>query len=135
MAPGVFVIVTTNLPAVREEMAYLSMGCLLYTSGIVLGLIAKYDIKDSLNLGMSMAGVMFLMPRMVRILMEGLIPVSEAAKKFMQKRFAGNEFYIGLDSAVAIGHPSAIATALILVPITILLALIVPGNRVLPRCV
>ena len=26
MAPGVFVIVTTNLPAVREEMAYLSMG-------------------------------------------------------------------------------------------------------------
>ncbi|MGI5857793.1 MAG: NAD(P)H-dependent oxidoreductase [Tepidanaerobacteraceae bacterium] len=26
VAPGVFVIVTTNLPAVREEMAYLSMG-------------------------------------------------------------------------------------------------------------
>jgi predicted homoserine dehydrogenase-like protein len=26
IAPGVFVIVTTNLPAVREEMAYLSMG-------------------------------------------------------------------------------------------------------------
>lgn len=100
--------------------------------GIVLGIIAKYNIKDSLNLGMSMAGVMFLMPRMVRILMEGLIPVSEAAKKFMQKKFAGKEFYIGLDSAVAIGHPSAIATALILVPITILLALILPGNRVLP---
>jgi PTS system galactitol-specific IIC component len=50
----------------------------------------------------------------------------------MQKRFAGSEFYIGLDSAVATGHPSAIATALILVPITIVLALIVPGNRVLP---
>jgi PTS system galactitol-specific IIC component len=79
-----------------------------------------------------MAGVMFLMPRMVKILMEGLIPVSEAAKSFMQKRFAGKEFYIGLDSAVAIGHPAAIATALILVPITIFLALIIPGNRVLP---
>jgi len=100
--------------------------------GIILGLIAKYDIKGSLNLGMSMAGVMFLMPRMVKILMEGLIPVSEAAKKFMQKKFAGTEFYIGLDSAVATGHPSAIATALILVPVTILLAVIVPGNRVLP---
>ncbi|TYP56768.1 PTS galactitol transporter subunit IIC [Thermosediminibacter litoriperuensis] len=100
--------------------------------GIILGLLAKYDAKATLNLGMSMAGVMFLMPRMVRILMEGLIPVSEAAKTFMQKRFAGKEFYIGLDSAVAIGHPAAIATALILVPITIFLALIIPGNRVLP---
>ncbi|MFY9218444.1 MAG: galactitol-specific PTS transporter subunit IIC [Tepidanaerobacteraceae bacterium] len=100
--------------------------------GIIIGLLARYDIKDALNLGMSMAGVMFLMPRMVKILMEGLIPVSEAAKKFMQKRFAGTEFYIGLDSAVATGHPSAIATALILVPITIVLAVIVPGNRVLP---
>lgn len=100
--------------------------------GIILGLLAKYDAKATLNLGMSMAGVMFLMPRMVRILMEGLIPVSEAAKAFIQKRFAGKEFYIGLDSAVAIGHPAAIATALILVPITIFLALIIPGNRVLP---
>ncbi|KXG74654.1 Galactitol permease IIC component [Fervidicola ferrireducens] len=100
--------------------------------GIILGLLAKYDAKATLNLGMSMAGVMFLMPRMVKILMEGLMPVSEAAKDFMQKRFAGQEFYIGLDSAVAIGHPAAIATALILVPVTIFLALIIPGNRVLP---
>ncbi|KYO65271.1 PTS galactitol transporter subunit IIC [Thermovenabulum gondwanense] len=105
------------------------MGLIL---GIILGLLAKYDAKATLNLGMSMAGVMFLMPRMVKILMEGLIPVSEAAKNFMQKRFAGKEFYIGLDSAVSIGHPAAIATALILVPITILLAVIIPGNRVLP---
>jgi PTS system galactitol-specific IIC component len=100
--------------------------------GIILGLLAKYDAKATLNLGMSMAGVMFLMPRMVKILMEGLLPVSEAAKSFMQRKFAGKEFYIGLDSAVLIGHPAAIATALILVPITIFLALIIPGNRVLP---
>ncbi|MGE5542220.1 MAG: PTS transporter subunit IIC, partial [Bacillota bacterium] len=67
-----------------------------------------------------------------KILMEGLIPVSEAARGFMQKRFAGREFYIGLDSAIAVGHPAAIATAIILVPITIFLAVIVPGNKVLP---
>lgn len=100
--------------------------------GLILGVLAGYDLKGILQLGMSMAGVMLLMPRMVKILMEGLIPVSEAARDFMQKRFSGQEFYIGLDSAVAIGHPAAIATALILVPITIILALIVPGNNVLP---
>ncbi|MBE0070076.1 PTS galactitol transporter subunit IIC [Thermoanaerobacterium thermosaccharolyticum] len=100
--------------------------------GLILGILAKFDAKATLNLGMSMAGVMFLMPRMVKILMEGLIPISEAAKSFMQKRFAGKEFYIGLDSAVAVGHPAAISTALILVPITILIAIILPGNKVLP---
>ncbi|ORX22700.1 PTS galactitol transporter subunit IIC [Thermoanaerobacterium sp. PSU-2] len=100
--------------------------------GLILGILAKFDAKTTLNLGMSMAGVMFLMPRMVKILMEGLIPISEAAKSFMQKRFAGKEFYIGLDSAVAVGHPAAISTALILVPITILIAVILPGNNVLP---
>jgi len=100
--------------------------------GIIIGFAAGYSIQQVLQLGMSMAGVMFLMPRMVKILMEGLIPLSESAREFMQKRFAGREFYIGLDSAVSIGHPAAISTALILVPVTILLALIIPGNRVLP---
>jgi PTS system galactitol-specific IIC component len=50
----------------------------------------------------------------------------------MSKRFAGREFYIGLDAAILIGHPSSIAASLILVPITILLAIILPGNRMMP---
>ncbi|MGE5483875.1 MAG: PTS galactitol transporter subunit IIC [Ignavibacteriales bacterium] len=100
--------------------------------GVIVGLLAGYDVKQTLNLSMSMGAVMFLMPRMVKILMEGLIPVSEAARDFMQKRFAGRSFYIGLDSAIAVGHPAAIATAIILVPITIFLAVIIPGNKVLP---
>jgi PTS system galactitol-specific IIC component len=78
---------------------------------------------------------MLLMPRMVSILMEGLIPISQAAGEFMQRRFQGGTFYIGLDSAVLVGHPSAIALGLILSPITIALAIglsAVGLNRVLP---
>lgn len=81
-----------------------------------------------------MAGVMFLMPRMVRILMEGLIPVSESVREFLQKKNFGKDrnLTIGLDAAVAVGHPAVIATALVLVPITLFLAVILPGNQVLP---
>ncbi|SHJ32741.1 PTS galactitol transporter subunit IIC [Propionispora hippei] len=100
--------------------------------GAALGGFAGFGIKEILQLAMAMAGVMFLMPRMVKVLMEGLMPVSEAARIFFQKRFSGREFYIGLDSAIAVGHPAAITTAIILVPICILLAIIIPGNRVLP---
>jgi PTS system galactitol-specific IIC component len=74
---------------------------------------------------------MVLLPRMVRILMEGLIPISEAAREFMKRRASDREVYIGLDSAILIGHPAVISSALILVPIAILLSVILPGNRIL----
>lgn len=101
--------------------------------GAVLGVLAGYNAGEVAKVGMAMAGVMVLMPRMVKLLMEGLIPISEAARNVLQKRFGENaNIYIGLDAAVTTGHPAVIATVLILVPITILLAVILPGNNVLP---
>ena len=85
-----------------------------------------------LQLAMSMAAVMLLMPRVVSILMEGLVPLSEQAREFLQKRFAGREFYIGMDSALMIGEPLTLTVAILLVPITLLLAVILPGNHMLP---
>jgi len=103
--------------------------------GLALGIIGFYNAEDALTkilkTGMNLAAVMVLLPAMVKILMEGLIPVSEAAREFMQKRAGGQEMDIGLDSAILIGHPAAISSALILVPIAILLSIILPGNRVI----
>ncbi|WP_041087541.1 PTS galactitol transporter subunit IIC [Jeotgalibacillus soli] len=100
--------------------------------GAALGLLAGYSAGEVIQIGMAMAAVMVLMPRMVKILMEGLTPVSESAREFLKKRFGDRDIYIGLDAAVAIGHPSVISTALILVPITVALAVFLPGNNVLP---
>jgi PTS system galactitol-specific IIC component len=106
--------------------------------GLVLGILAFYNVGTFtevlvrvLQTAMNLAAVMLLLPRMVQILMEGLIPVSEAARDFMQRRATGREIYIGLDSAILIGHPAAISTALLLVPIAILMSLILPGNQVI----
>ncbi|HUV15987.1 MAG TPA: PTS transporter subunit IIC [Pelolinea sp.] len=103
--------------------------------GLVLGVMGFYNAEGAvvkvLQTGMNLAAVMLLLPRMVQILMEGLIPVSEAARDFMQKRASGREIYIGLDSAILIGHPAAISSSLILVPIAILLSVVLPGNRVI----
>lgn len=105
------------------------MGIIL---GSILGILAGYDVAKIFNTAISMGGVMFLMPRMVKILMEGLIPVSEAIRDYLQERYAGRDLYIGLDAALATGHPAVLSTALILVPITLFLAVILPGNHVLP---
>lgn len=106
--------------------------------GLVLGILAFYNFGSALEVtvkvlqtAMNLAAVMLLLPRMVQILMEGLIPVSEAARDFLNKRASNREIYIGLDSAILIGHPAAISTALLLVPIAILMSLILPGNQVI----
>jgi galactitol PTS system EIIC component len=110
--------------------------------GLILGVIGflpqwtregsfQNFLVNTLALGVNLAAVMVLLPRMVRILMEGLIPISEAAREFMKRRASDREVYIGLDSAILIGHPAVISSALILVPIAILLSVILPGNRIL----
>ena len=66
-----------------------------------------------------MAAVMFILPRMVRILMEGLMPLSEDAKKFLAKKFPGKEVNIGMDAAIATGSPMVISAALIMIPVTL----------------
>lgn len=65
--------------------------------------------------------------------MEGLLPLSEAIKKFLNERYPDrDDLYIGLDIAVAVGNPAIISTALLLTPIAVLLAFVLPGNTVLP---
>src|SRR5690625_2175147 len=100
--------------------------------GAAIGALAGYSIGEIIEIGMAMAAVMVLMPRMVKVLMEGLMPVSEYAREWLNKRFGDKEIYIGLDAAVALGHPAVISTALILVPITVVMAVILPGNALLP---
>jgi len=110
------------------------LGCLAWLGDTTVGSFGV-QLQKILALAINLGAVMLLMPRMVAILMEGLIPISEAAREFMKTRFAGGEFYIGLDSAILIGHPAAIATALLLVPVTIGLAIglsALGANRILP---
>lgn len=120
---------------IRQRLGILGQPLLLGTVlGLLLGLIA-YGFSgwlDALTLAVQMGAVMLLIPRIIAIFMEGLTPLSEAARSFMQRRFEGREFYVGLDSAILIGHPITIAAAILLIPITLFLAFILPGNRVLP---
>ena len=99
--------------------------------GVILSIAVGYDLPKILSTGLGLASLMFLLPRMVKILMEGLLPLSDAARTFMQKKFNGKEFYIGLDSAITLANPTTAVVAVLLVPITLIIALL-PFNRVMP---
>ena len=64
--------------------------------------------------------------------MNGLLPISEVAKQTLQKRFSHSNFYIGLDCALLLGDPAVVTASLLFIPLTILIAAIVPGNQILP---
>lgn len=89
-------------------------------------------IQQILITGMNISAVLVLIPRMIALLMEGLIVISEATHEFLEKRFPGREVYIGLDAAVSTGHPFVIATGLLMIPSALVLAFILPGNTTLP---
>ncbi|MGT2923682.1 PTS galactitol transporter subunit IIC [Streptococcus caviae] len=104
--------------------------------GIIIGgalaILGGYNVTKILQTAMAMGAVMFILPRMVKILMEGLIPIQEAAQTMLQKRYADREIFLGMDAALATGSPAALSTGLLMVPITLLIAVLLPGNRVLP---
>ena len=121
-------------PLVMGVIIGLVIGCLAWLGVSSVGDFGV-QVQKILVLSVNLGAVMLLLPRMVSILMEGMIPVSQAAGEFMQKRFQGRDFYIGLDSAILIGHPSAIAIGLLLAPITIALAIGMAAlglNQILP---
>lgn len=100
--------------------------------GCVIGLLAGYPLNRVFPLGIEMSAVMMLMPKIVKCIMEGLLPLSERAKSILSKKFGSSEVYIGLDPAVLLGDSQVVTAGLIFIPLTLLIALVVPGNRVLP---
>ncbi|MBM7342925.1 galactitol-specific PTS transporter subunit IIC [Pantoea coffeiphila] len=103
-----------------------------FIMGIIIGLLAHYDVKDVLQLAVKTAAVMLLMPRVIKPIMDGLNPIAKHARKRLQARFGGQEFLIGLDPALLLGQTSVVSASLIFIPLTILIAVVLPGNKVLP---
>ena len=91
------------------------------------------NIPYILGIGIKMGAVMELIPRITALFIEGLKPISEATRELINKKFKGAKgLNIGMSPALVIGHPTTLVASLILIPITLLLAVVLPGNQFLP---
>ena len=100
--------------------------------GIGIGLFAREDVKGVLSLGVTMGAVMELIPRITKLFIDGLMPISEKTKELVDRKFSGKKVYIGMSPALVIGHPTTLVVSLLLIPTIILVAVIMPGNQFLP---
>lgn len=113
--------------AIFGERIYLGL-----IMGMFFGIVAGYDFKGIADVTIKTAALMELFPTMVKMLVNGLIPISNQAKQFFTKHFADRELYIGLDSAVTIGHPVPISVGFLMIPVFMIVAAVLPGNTTLP---
>ena len=90
--------------------------------GLLFGVVAGYDFKGIADVTMKTAAIMMLFPTMVKMIVNGLIPISNQAKKFFTTHFKDRELYIGLDSAVTIGHPVTISVGFRMIPVFMVFA-------------
>lgn len=100
--------------------------------GMLMGLGAGQTPGDIVLLGVKVSASMYILPKMIEILVEGLTTVRDGAEVRLKKWFPNREFYFGMDTALLIGEPAVLATGVLLIPIALVLAFILPGNKVLP---
>ena len=100
--------------------------------GALIGVLAQMDIKKILFLGVTMGAVMELIPRITRLFIDGLMPISEKTQEVVKRKWGGKKVFIGMSPALVIGHPTTLVVSLLLIPVTLGLAVILPGNEFLP---
>ena len=86
-----------------------------------------------LGLGIKMGAVMELIPRITGLFIEGLKPISDATRELIAKKYKhSGGLHIGMSPALVIGHPTTLVVSLLLIPVIIFLAVVLPGNQFLP---
>ena len=91
------------------------------------------SIPAILKLGVTVGAVMELIPRITGLFIEGLKPICEQTRGFVEKRFSGLKgLSIGMSPALVIGHPTTLVVTILLIPVSLFLSVVLPGNKFLP---
>ena len=125
--------ISFNLGNLPSSISFFGEPMILgFLLGGIMSFLAGYKWDAALVVAVGLSAAMFLLPRMVSIMMEGLAPLTDAARDFMNTRFPGRKFNIAMDYCMLLGDRDVITMGIITVPIVLGLAIILPGNRFLP---
>jgi len=76
---------------------------------------------------------MFILPLCGGLIGRAMEPVSLRLKEIVQRRFPHKTvLYVGMDGGVIMQNNAVIVTGLVLMPVSIAIAFVLPGNRVPP---
>jgi PTS system galactitol-specific IIC component len=123
---------------VQERLGVLGQPVFLgVVVGLGVGLAAYRDALAAteswyaiLELAVVFAALMYILPEVAGILIEGMDPLSEAVREWLTDR-GEEEVAVGLDAAVLVGDEAVAAAGILMVPIALAMMLVLPGNELL----
>ena len=95
-------------------------------------MIAGYSVAKTLMLGVQASTALVLFPMISKLFMQALSPISEAISDYMNKKFSGRKLFVGIDWPFMGGASEIWFAIIVAIPFTLLWALILPGNKILP---
>ncbi|MCY3025280.1 PTS galactitol transporter subunit IIC [Aerococcus loyolae] len=130
-----------NPQTLQDKFGFLgepiSLGFLL---GLFLGILGNISNLFTLaawgqitQVAIATSAVMAIFPKIAGIFAQAFSPISQAASK--SARSSGGEereWYLGVNDATGYGEPATLTTGILLIPIMVAMAMILPGNETLP---
>jgi len=106
--------------------------------GLLLGVLGNINRLGTLqgwgNLALvtiATTTVIAVFPRIADLFAQAFTPLAEASRRFAQAKNRA-EIYIGVDDAAAYGESATLISGIVLIPIMVVIAALVPGNKMLP---
>ncbi|MDO5146211.1 MAG: PTS transporter subunit IIC [Eubacteriales bacterium] len=108
--------------------------------GMILGIVAYLNVLTDpstwsviLKFALTLAAMLVIYPTVSGMFVKGLVPISQSMNARMRSGKVKRKFFlIGIDPAVYFGETATLTTGLLLIPILIVTAVILPGNRTIP---
>jgi len=109
--------------------------------GLIIGILGNLNSLNTIEswgsiavVGIATSAVMAIFPKVAGIFSQAFIPITDAARKSTMKREKGSdrEWYLGINDAAGFGEPATLTSGLLLIPFMVAIAMVLPGNEVLP---
>ncbi len=128
--------VNMNAAQMKEKLGIFGENSVMgFLVGGLIAFMGGYEVKKILITAMQVSTALVLFPMVAKLFMQALAPIADATSTFMKSKFKGREFYVGLDWPFLAGQSEIWVTAIVLVPIELILALVMSQmgmNNVIP---
>lgn len=109
--------------------------------GLILGIVGNYMNLTTMeawgqiaNVAVTCSAVMAIFPKIAGIFASGFTTITDYSRKTLKKSKYGQnrEFIISVNDALGYGEEATLTTGLLVIPMAVLLAFIIPGNLIVP---
>ncbi len=131
--------VKLNPKSIEKKLGFIGEPMTLgFILGLLIGILGNTNQLNTMagwgsafTAAIATAAIMTIFPKIASLFAQAFAPITEAARVFMGDS-GDREWYIAVNDAVGYGESATLTSGLLLIPIMVAIATVLPGNQVLP---